>query len=208
MKRRFYLVTRDLHLYLGLFVSPLVVVFACSVFVLVHPQTAVSPKSRPTRIVRNLEVPTGVEALTGRPRVDAVRTLLDQAQVRGEVGFISYSPKQHQLSIPVSVPGRATTFDLDLNTRTATITERDTGLADAVVQLHKAPGPHLADIRSNWRPMVLWRYLADGSVYLLLFISISGIYLWAVLRSERRLGLTMLIAGALCFFGMVYAIAG
>lgn len=210
MKRRFYIVTRDLHLYAGLFISPFVVLFAFSVFALVHPPgfAPSTTEDRPVRSVQNLQIPAGVEALSGRARVDAVRTLLDQARVRGEIGFIQYSPKEHRLSIPVSVPGRATTFDLDLNTRTATITERDTGIEDALITLHKLPGPHLVDIRMNWFPMLAWRWLADASVYMLLFISISGIYLWAVLRSERRVGLAMLIAGAVCFFGMVYAIAG
>ena len=36
MNKRFYLITRDLHLYFGLFVSPFVLVFAFSVFFLVH----------------------------------------------------------------------------------------------------------------------------------------------------------------------------
>lgn len=210
MNKRFYLVTRDLHLYAGLFISPFVVLFAISVFALVHPSGSAPSGStvRRVRSVQNLQVPAGVEALSGRARVDAVRSLLDQAQLRGEIGFIGYSPKEHRLSIPVSVPGRETVFDLDLQTRTATITERDTGIADALILLHKAPGPHLADIRMNWFPMLAWRWLADATVYLLLFISISGIYLWAVLRAERRAGVAMLIAGAVCFFGMVYAIAG
>jgi hypothetical protein len=210
MKKRFYLVTRDLHLHAGLFISPFVLAFSISVFALVHPSGPAPSTSaaRPSRSVQNLQVPAGVEALSGRARVDAVRSLLDQAQVRGEIGFIQYSPKEHRLSIPVSVPGRETVFDLDLQTRTATITERDTGIEEALILLHKAPGPHLADIRMNWFPMLAWRWLADATVYLLLFISISGIYLWAVLRSERRVGIAMLIAGAICFFGMVYAIAG
>ena len=210
MKKRFYIVTRDLHLYAGLFICPFVVVFAISVFALVHP-SGVAPsgsESRAARSVANLKIPAGVESLSGRARVDAVRSLLDQARVRGEIGFIRYSPKDRQLSIPVSVPGRETVFDLDLATRSATITERDTGIADALILLHKAPGPHLADIRVNWFPMRVWRWLADATVYLILFISISGIYLWAVLRSERRVGIAMLIAGAVCFFGMVYALAG
>jgi hypothetical protein len=210
MKKRFYLVTRDLHLYAGLFISPFVVLFAISVFTLVHPSGFAPSTSaaRPLRSVQNLHVPPDVENLSGRARVDAVRSLLDQAHVRGEIGFIQYSPKEHRLRIPVSVPGRETAFDLDLATRSATITERDTGIADALILLHKAPGPHLADIRMNWFPMRVWRWLADATVYLFLFISISGIYLWAVLRSERRVGLAMMIAGAICFFGMVYAIAG
>ena len=34
--KRFYLITRDLHLYLGLFISPFVLLFAISVIFLVH----------------------------------------------------------------------------------------------------------------------------------------------------------------------------
>src|SRR4029079_9472663 len=34
--RRFYLITRDLHLYFGLFISPFILLFAISVFFLVH----------------------------------------------------------------------------------------------------------------------------------------------------------------------------
>jgi hypothetical protein len=37
MLKPVYLVTRDLHLYAGLFISPFLVLFAVSVFVLVHP---------------------------------------------------------------------------------------------------------------------------------------------------------------------------
>jgi hypothetical protein len=34
--RRIYLITRDLHLYVGLFLSPFILVFSISVFYLVH----------------------------------------------------------------------------------------------------------------------------------------------------------------------------
>jgi hypothetical protein len=210
MQRRFYLITRDVHLYAGLFFSPFVVLFALSVFVLVHPVGSPPPASgfAPARSVRNLVLPPDVATLSGRARVDAVRSLLDQARVHGEIGSIRYVPKERRLSITVNVPGRETTFNLDLETRTATITDRETGVWDALIVLHKLPGPHLADIRMNWLPMRVWRQLADGTVYMVLLISASGIYLWTVLRSERRVGVAMLIAGAVSFFGMVYALAG
>ena len=207
MQRSLYLFTRDLHLYAGLFISPFVVLFAFSVFALVHP---VSPASaaRPARLVQNLEIPAGAEELSGRARVDALRSLLDQLRVHGEIGFIRYVPKERRLSIPVTLPGRETILDLDLSTRTATITDRETGIWDDLILLHKAPGPHLVDIRMNWGPMRVWRWLADATVYLLLFISASGVYLWVTLRSERRVGIAMLIAGAGSFCGMVYALVG
>ena len=55
--------------------------------------------------------------------------------------------------------------------------------------------------------MRMWRLGADATVYLLLFITVSGIYLWAALKAERRVGLLLLLAGAGTFWGLVYAVA-
>ena len=96
---------------------------------------------------------------------------------------------------------------ISLTSRDATIVTRETGLADALVTLHKSPGQHGPGIRMNWFAMKAWRWMADATVYLILFISISGIYLWYVLRSERKVGFILICAGALSFFGMAYALS-
>ena len=80
-------------------------------------------------------------------------------------------------------------------------------MADALVTLHKSPGQHLAAIRMNWGFMRVWLWLADATVYLTFFLTVSGVYLWYVLRAERRVGLMLLFAGALTFFGMAYALS-
>ena len=59
----------------------------------------------------------------------------------------------------------------------------------------------------NWTYMRAWRWLADATVYLILFISVSGVYLWYVLRAERRIGVILLFAGGLLFFGVTYALS-
>ncbi len=41
--------------------------------------------------------------------------------------------------------------------------------------------------------------LVDTTVYLLLFITISGVYMWAVIKAERKIGLVLLGAGSLSF---------
>jgi hypothetical protein len=69
------------------------------------------------------------------------------------------------------------------------------------------PGPHNADVRGNSSGMRAWRVLADGTAYLVLFITVSGIYLWTALRAERRAGLLFLLLGAVTFFGLVYVVA-
>jgi hypothetical protein len=206
MRKSFYLWTRDLHLYFGLFISPFVLVFAASVFFLNHAWTPWAANPTAIRSVQDLRIPMGMEKLQGPALVRQIRPVLDQVGVTGEVAYIRSLPKEHRMIVAVNVPGRETTVDLRFDNRSATVTERKTGIWSAVVYLHKSPGPHNVNIRGNWPFTRIWKWLADATVYLLLFISASGIYLWVVLRAERRIGLILMGAGALSFIGVVYGL--
>lgn len=208
MRGRFYRLIRDLHLYFGLFISPFVLVFAVSVFFLVHSwRPGGASVTATTRVVSAWPLPGDWQALSGRPLIDALKPALEEADVPGEVGFVQHLVKEEKLIIPVTIPGRETTVSISITNREATIVTRETGLADALVTLHKSPGQHGPDIRMNWFYMRAWRWTADATVYLILFISVSGIYLWYALRAERAVGIILLFAGALSFFGMAYALS-
>ena len=207
-RQRIYWIIRDMHLYAGLFVSPFVLVFAFSVFALVHPSRQSRPTVSGSRTVRNLYVPADIEKDIGSAGLVAVRRILDQCMVRGEIGFIQHLPRENRLVVPVSVPGRETVVVIDLKGATADISDRETGVMGSLALLHKSPGPHLVDIRMNWLPMQIWRCVADSTVYLILFLSASGIYLWLLLRAERRVGVVLLAAGVLSFVGIIYALIG
>src|ERR1041385_3001675 len=151
MRGRFYRLIRDLHLYLGLFVSPFVLVFALSVFFLVHSWLPkIAPETSSTRVVSTLPLPGDLQMLSGRALIDALKPTLEKADVPGEVGFIRHIVKEEKLIIPVTIPGRETTVSISIASREATIVTRETGLADALVTLHKLPGPHGPRIRLNW----------------------------------------------------------
>ena len=208
MRRRFYLFIRDLHLYLGLFSSPFVLVFSFSVFFLVHTWLPkIAPETSTTRVASALPLPADLRTLSGRPLIDALKPALAKAGVPGEVGFVRHMVKEEKLIVPVTIPGRETIVTINLASRDATIVTRETGLADALVTLHKSPGQHGPGIRMNWFAMRAWRWMADATVYLILFISVSGVYLWYMLRAERRVGLILLFAGAVSFFGMADALS-
>ena len=207
MRVRFYRLILDLHLYSGLFITPFVLVFAISVFFLVHswlPRLAAETST--TRVVSAVPLPGDLAKLSGRPLIDALRPALEKAGVRGEVGFVRHMVKEGKLIIPVTIPGRETTVSISITNREATIVTREAGLASALVTLHKSPGQHGPGIRMNWFYMRVWRWMADTTVYLILFISVSGVYLWYVLRAERTVGVILLFAGALSFFGIAYAL--
>ncbi len=208
MKRRFYWVIRDLHLYLGLFSSPFVLVFAISVFFLVHnwlPQ--LGPKGASTRVVSVQPLPAGLQTLSGTNLIEALKPILQKARVPGEIGWVRHMIKEEELLIPVMIPGRDTTVTLSLARAEATIVTQERGLAGALVALHKTPGPHHGEAQMNWVYMKAWRWLSDATAYLTLFISLSGIYLWYVLRAERKAGLILLGTGALSFFGLAYVLS-
>ena len=208
MRRRFYRLIRDLHLFLGLFVSPFLLVFAISVFFLVHSlRPRLASETSITRVVSALPLPENLQMLSGRPLIDALKPTLEKADVRGEVGFVRHMVKEEKLIIPVTIPGRETIVTISIASRDASIVTRETGLADALATLHRSPGEHAPAIRMNWFYMQAWRWLADTTAYLILFISVSGIYLWYVLRAERRVGFVLLFAGALSFFGLAYALS-
>jgi len=141
-------------------------------------------------------------------RVHRARQILRQAGVSGEIGFVSYSADEGILTIPVSKPGYEATVVVKTDTGVASTTQRKTGFWNAVIYLHKMPGPHLANIRGNWPVIRIWAWLADGTAWLLIFLSVSGVYLWAVLRSERNVGLMLLVGGIISLFGALYAICG
>lgn len=203
---RLYPTVRNLHLYLGLFVSPLIVVFSVSVFFLVHSWIPGSKPVPTTRIATNVIFPENLETTKGREQIAALRTVLDGLDVRGEIGFVRYTPRDRRFVLPVVQPGWQTSVELNLAARTASIASSATGVADAMVYLHKMPGPHNVAIRGNSVHVQVWRWVADATVYLLLFVSVSGIYLWAVLRAERRVGFGLLAAGAFTLSGLIYAL--
>ncbi len=208
MRGRLYRLIRDLHLYLGLFISPFVLLFAISVFFLVHSWVPrIGSETSTTRVVSALPLPGDLQTLSGRALIDALKPALEKAGVRGEVGFVRHLVKEEKLIIPVTIPGRETTVNISIASHEATIVTRERGLADALVTLHKSPGQHGPAIRMNWFYMRAWRWMADATVYLILFISVTGIYLWYMLRAERLVGFILLFMGALAFFGMAYALS-
>ncbi len=208
MRRQFYSLTRDLHLYVGLFLSPFVLLFAVSAILLNHPEIPLrAPVEHQPRTIR-VDPPAGIESLDGMEQVRQARQILRRAGVSGEMGPIRYSSEDKRLIIPVSKPGYDYTVEVAQRTGLATITERSVSLGDSFIFLHKMPGPHLANIRGNWWLVRAWSWFADGTAWLLMFLSVSGVYLWVVLRSDRQIGLILLIAGMVCLLGALYAICG
>jgi len=201
----FYKWTRDLHLYLGLFVSPFVLLFAGSVFYLNHGKLAIGalPAAETFEI---LNLPDDLQERQGVALVEPATGLLAQLHIDGEITSLRTVTKAGHFVFTVARPGLEATVDVDVNTRRAVVAQRQTGFWESISSLHKMPGPHNAALRGNWFWTRLWRLFADATTYLILFLSVSGLYLWWALKAERRIGVALLTTGAATFFGLMYVV--
>jgi hypothetical protein len=188
-----------------LFISPFILLFAASVFYLNHGKLRAGAEPS-VESYRDLALPDGFDRLKGREAVDRAAAILPQLRVSGEIGYLRYVARDRHLVFPVSKAGAETTVDVDLDARMATVKRRSMSLWESLSYLHKMPGPHNVAIRGNWIGTGIWRLFADATIYLILFISLSGVYLWWAIKAERRTGFALLAAGAFTFVGLVYAV--
>lgn len=192
--------TRNLHLYVGLFMSPFLLIYAVSVILLNHPARPAAGQL-PTRASE-----TTVRITDQENSLDLAKDIRGQLGLTGEIGYVNRNRERQRLSFPIDLPGRKTVVRVDLATGGARIERTETGIGDAMNYLHKMPGPHNVAIRGNSLFMSAWRWLADATVYLVLFLSASGVYLWLVLKAERKAGLLVLGAGMATLVGLLMAI--
>ena len=180
---------RDLHLYAGLFLCPFVLLFAVSTALLNHPSRSSSGKAEQKREVP-VQIPPGELG-----SIAHARELIQQIGVTGEMDYVRHNAKSERLLIPVSKPGESTRVEVDLRAKTATIEREQRSLGDALNYLHKMPGPHNVRFRGNWVYMSWWAVTADVVVYGILFLTVSGLYVWWKIKRVRAVGWALLVGG-------------
>jgi hypothetical protein len=189
-------------MYVGLFLSPFVLVYAASTVLLNHAFLPWGGRAA-------LQDPPQTVPITVADAGDGLvlaKQVQRQIGVRGEIGFLSRRRQTGIVTFPIDVPGVHTDVRVDVAAATATVQRRKTGIWDGLVVLHKMPGPHNADVRGNWVFTRLWGWVANATVYLLLFLTLSGLYLWTVLKADRRAGLLCLGGGVACFTVLLVAL--
>lgn len=191
--QRLYHWSRQLHLYLGIAVSPFLLVFAISTILLNHGFTP-NPIEEKTTVPLRLSDDLSGESLVGE--------VLRQLNVTGEV-IGRGQVRNGRTVIRVARPGNAKIITVDIEKKEAALSDRSFGLIDTMRYLHLNPGPHKSP---NWIFSRMWGWVADATVYLTLFLTLTGIYMWAVLKSERKAGLVAMGSGAFVFVAILYSL--
>ena len=182
---------KELHLYLGLFLSPFVLLYCISTILLNHNWKLWSGGTE----TQTRQIAVRLDSTGGADNLQLAKQAMQQAGVAGEVLYINR--QKNRLDFPVVRPRETVNFEVDLERGTARIESRGQAFWDALIYLHKSPGPHVAAIRGNWVFTVAWKILANAAACLLIFMTAGGVYLWALVKSERKTGLDALGAGCL-----------
>lgn len=196
--KKYYLPVRALHLYIGLFISPFVIIFAISVLVFDHPQfiNKIAPlKDLPIVNVKLDSVPIrSTDMLTAK-------AILKKLDIGGEVDYINKNDSS--FSFPVRTPGIINRVSVNTLNGKVSVVRTEAGALRGTTYLHSMPGPHNVAIRGNSGFIKVWRYIIDTLVYSLLFLTISGVFLWYFLQSERKLGILAAGLGILVLIGLL-----
>ncbi len=187
-----------LHVYFGLFISPFVLIFGISVIILNHPgfinrvNPAIALPDIKTKLVK---IPYDTTDL------QTAKAIIRKLNINGEIDFIS--KKDSSISFPVNKPGLRTFITVNTTNDSVLITQKYEGTLRSTAYLHSMPGPHNVSIRGNSAFLKIWRILADGVIYILLFLTASGVFLWYTLKAERVIGMYALALGVLFFVGIL-----
>jgi hypothetical protein len=196
--KKYYLPVRALHLYIGLFISPFVLIFAISVLVFDHPQfiNKISPPKELSSVNVKLDsIPIrSTDVLTSR-------AIMEKLSITGEANYTIKNDSS--ISFDVRTPGILTNITVNKRNGMASVTKTHEGILRGTSYMHSMPGPHLAAIRGNSGFIKVWRYIVDTLVYSLLFLTISGVFLWYFLQSERKLGIFAIGIGILVLIGLL-----
>jgi hypothetical protein len=137
-----YLWIRDLHLYFGLFISPFILIFAATTLLFNHTWKLWDDRGDVVKVEMSVQVPTDIGG------VEQAKEILHQVGISGEIRNIFN--RRNRLTIRVMKPGYNASIQVNLETGIAVVEQRDTDFWDALMYLHKSPGPHNAKIRGNW----------------------------------------------------------
>jgi hypothetical protein len=188
--KQYYALIRSLHLYFGLFISPFILLFAISVLVMNHPLFL--DRLFPVREIEPEYRQLYAFEFAGSDSLMA-KKLLRLVNLDGEIDWITRTDTL--FSFPLNKPGLTRWISLNRLTGKVTITGKEFGFFGATRYLHTMPGQHNARMRGNSLLIKLWRVATDTLVYVVLFVSASGVFLWYYLRPERTLGIVSMGVG-------------
>lgn len=194
------LVLRRVHLYLALFVTPWIVMYTASTFVMNHRGLFHGPPPSPPPVyVIERELVYPGEMAEGATAQEVALQLLATLEMDGAHAVARSSTAEKVVVVrqyPVA-PRRITYTAAD---RRVVIEKMEFQGAGFLERMHRRRG-----FQHNYVLEDLWAGSVDLTIVALMLLALSGIWMWWTIRAARPLGALALAAG-FALFGLFLAV--
>jgi hypothetical protein len=198
---RFALWNRRVHYYAGLYLLAFLWLFSLSGLLLNHQWAFAEfwPERRVTLFEREIQSPRGTRD------IERAADLMQQLLISGEIGtIITRTPNVFE--IQVTRPGTTFQVKADLTGKRASVQRTQVNGWGVFRMLHTFNGvpQAAATVERDWILTRVWTFFMDAISVGVILLVLSSLYMWWDLRTKRRLGIAMLIAGMVsCGFFVV-----
>lgn len=192
------LLSRKVHIHLGLFLLLFIWLFAYSGLLLNHGDWNIShfwEKRTENSTVTSIHVPDNRDSST------VLKNIISQLKIEGEITDVNMWPDS--LHFRVSRPGQVRSLQVNFTTGLCTQKTMQYNLAGKIQTLHTFNGVNKnnTDLNSNWLITSVWRLSMDLIAAGLLLLCISSWIMWYKIRQNYGWGWMVLILG---FAGAIY----
>jgi hypothetical protein len=187
---------RKLHTYLGVFFLFFIWLFSLSGVVLNHPKWRISDFWGDRKETLQ-EGP--IAARMAPDDLTQAKIIVEQLGLRGEISGLIRHDDSKIMMFQVVRPGDIYQIKADFANLSAQMKHIRVNGWGVLNMLHSFTGVRRSDpsLRQTWWATRIWRFLMDALAVGLIFMVLSGIYLWYVRGRWRRTGSMVLVLGIL-----------
>jgi hypothetical protein len=181
------------HYYLGLYFLFFLWLFAFTGLLLNHSWQFA--EFWPNRTVSKFERPISLSKVGSD--LERARDVMGQLGITGEVEWTTARPESSTFQFRVNRPGRNLSVVADPDLGRATVEQIDINTWGVMRVLHTFSGVRAGDARNqrDWMLTTLWVFTMDAVSAGLIFMVLSGLYMWYGLPGKRKPGVAVLLCG-------------
>ena len=196
---------RKLHYYVGLYLILFLWLFSFSGLLLNHSAWGFA-QFWPQRNVTTTE--QRVNLASDATDIAVAESLMRQLDLTGELEWTKRLPQENRLQIRAGRPGETITVTVDLASSLAAVETIRVNGWGVIRSLHTFTGLNDPKRQSrDWLPTILWSVSMDALSLGAIFLVLSSIYMWYLLKPKRRPGLVALSIGLIACGFFVFGLA-
>lgn len=189
---------RKLHFYTGLFLLFFTWLFAFSGLLLNHPSWNFA-ENWTNRKQANHERPIAAFGPEIAGDLAQAHEIMKQLAIDGEILWTTTRTDTNLFDFQVRRPGHYLFIKADFRLKRVTVQQNDVNLWGVIKGLHTFTGVQMDDPRNtrDWPLTSLWALSMDAVAIGLIFMTLSGVYIWFRRPQKRLSGAIVLILGTL-----------